>query len=77
MSGDVLNDLPSESRDYVVEEIQRRLDIDRGAAEQIVRASEPFWNAMEDAGGLVDSWGGGEFIMLLPRVLEFIRSSGT
>ncbi len=76
MANDVLDDLPTDSREYLVEEIQRRLSIEPGPAEDIIRASEPFWNAMEDAGGLVESWGGGEFIVLLPRVLEFIRSNG-
>jgi hypothetical protein len=29
---------------------------------------------MERAGGLVDSWGGGEFCHIFPRVLAFIQS---
>lgn len=43
-------------------------------AEEIVRSAEPLWDAMEDAGRLVDNWGGGEFVGVLPRVLELIRS---
>jgi hypothetical protein len=31
-------------------------------------------DAMERAGGLVDSWGGGEFCHIFPRVLAFIQS---
>jgi hypothetical protein len=43
-------------------------------AENLVRSAEPLWDAMERAGGLVDSWGGGEFCHIFPRVLAFIRS---
>ena len=74
MSDDPLEDLPVESRQEVVASIQAVLDCDEATAENIVRSTEPFWNAMEDAGGLVDSWGGGEFCHLLPRVLASIRN---
>lgn len=74
MEPDVLDQMPPESRNWVVTQVQGSLGIPQDAAEAIVRAAEPFWNAMEDAGGLVDSWGGGEFCGLLPRVLEFIKS---
>lgn len=30
---------------------------------------------MERAGGLVDSWGGGEFCYVLPQVLSFIQAT--
>jgi hypothetical protein len=40
----------------------------------LVRPAEPLWDAMERAGGLVDSWGGGEFCHIFPRVLAFIQS---
>ena len=45
----------------------------RTNAEAIVRASEPLWNAMEEAGGLVDSWGGGEFCHLFPKMCSAIK----
>ena len=31
---------------------------------------------MEEAGGLVDSWGGGEFCYLFPKMCSAIRPSG-
>jgi hypothetical protein len=43
----------------------------------LVRSAESLWDAMERAGGLVDSWGGGEFCHIFPRVLAFIRSGAT
>lgn len=76
MTHDVLDDMPAESRDYLVGQIEQQLGIGRDAAEEIIRSSEPFWNAMENAGGLVDSWGGGEFVVVLPKLLEFIGSQG-
>lgn len=76
MNRDALEDMPEESRAYVVREVQRLLDVNKPLAEEVVRASEPLWNAMEDAGGLVDSWGGGEFTVVLPAVLNFIRTAG-
>jgi len=74
MSEDPLNDMPVESRREVVAAVQAVLEVDEASAENIVRSTEPFWNAMEDAGGLVDSWGGGEFCYLLPRLLASIRN---
>lgn len=71
---DVLDEMPRESRAHLVNTLQTLLEVDVECAEDIVQSSEPLWNAMERAGGLVDSWGGGEFTVILPRVLEFIRS---
>ena len=65
--------MPHDSRLEVVAAVKAVLDVDEASAEDIVRSSEPFWDAMERAGGLVDSWGGGEFCHVLPRVLAFIR----
>lgn len=62
------------SRARTLSALQTLLEVDVECAEDIVRSSEPLWNAMERAGVLVDSWGGGEFTVILPRVLEFIRS---
>lgn len=73
MDHDPLDDMPPESRTEVVAALQAELDVDEAAAEDIVRSAEPFWDAMERAGGLVDGWGGGEFCHLLPCVLGFIR----
>lgn len=73
MDPDPLDDLPPDSRRGVVEQVCDILDVDVAIAEDIVRSSEPFWDAMERAGGLVDTWGGGEFCDVLPRVLSFIR----
>lgn len=73
MKRDPLDDLPQDSRLEVVAAVQAVLDVDEASAEDIVRSTEPFWDAMERAGGLVDSWGGGEFCRVLPRVLAFIR----
>jgi hypothetical protein len=51
------------------------LGVDAETAEDLIRAAEPLWDAMERAGGLVDSWGGGEFCTVFPRVLTFIRTA--
>jgi hypothetical protein len=63
---DPLDELPLDSRREVVAAVGAALGVDTDKAEAIVRASEPLWNAMENAGGLVDSWGGGEFCYLFP-----------
>lgn len=73
MGHDPMDDLPDDSRREVVAAVRGALDVDQASAEDIVRSTEPFWDAMERAGGLVDSWGGGEFCSVLPRVLAFIR----
>lgn len=73
---DPLDDLPPESRHEVVTAVGTALGVDPDAAEAIVRASEPLWNAMEEAGGLVDSWGGGEFCYLFPKMCSAIKTTG-
>ena len=74
MDKDSLADLPAGSRREIVAEVCAVLDVESAAAEDLVRSAEPLWDAMERAGGLVDSWGGGEFCYIFPRVLAFIRS---
>jgi hypothetical protein len=74
---DPLDDLPVDSRNEVVAAVQAVLGVDTTTAEDIVRSAEPFWDAMEPADGLVDSWGGGEFCYMLPRVLTFIQAAAT
>lgn len=71
---DPLNDLPAESRQEVVAAVRTALRVDKADAELIIRASEPLWEAMEQVGGLVDSWGGGEFCYLFPKMCAVIRS---
>jgi hypothetical protein len=71
---DPLDDLPPESRREVVAAVAATLNVGAEDAEAIVRASQPLWDAMEDAGGLVDSWGGGEFCHLFPQMLTVIGS---
>jgi hypothetical protein len=73
MDHDPLDDLPAKSRREVVAEVSAVLGLGADAAEDLVRAAEPLWDALERAGGLVDSWGGREFSHLFPRVLSFIR----
>jgi hypothetical protein len=75
MVRDPLDDLPAESRAEVVAEIRGLLNVDEATAEDLVRCAEPLWEAMERAGGLVDSWGGGEFCGVFPQALRFIRSA--
>ena len=70
---DPLDDLPPESRSEVVSAVAAALDVTTACAEKVVRASQPLWNALEDVGGLVDSWGGGEFCQLFPTMLAAIR----
>jgi hypothetical protein len=57
-----------------VAEVCAVLDVEAATAEDLVRSAEPLWDAMERSGGLVDSWGGGEFCHIFQRVLAFIRS---
>jgi hypothetical protein len=71
---DPLDDLPPESRREVVSAVTAALDIGTRDAEAIIRASLPLWDALEETGGLVDSWGGGEFCHLFPRMLNVIGS---
>ena len=66
---DPLADLPAGTRREIVAEVCAVLDVDAATAEDLVRSAEPLWDAMERAGGLVDSWGGGEFCHIFPRVL--------
>ncbi|MCL2423814.1 MAG: hypothetical protein FWD11_08005 [Micrococcales bacterium] len=72
---DPLNDMPAASRTWLTKAVCEAVGVDTAAAEDIVRSSEPFWNAMERAGGLVDTWGGGEFCTVLPQVLSFIQKT--
>jgi hypothetical protein len=74
MDRDSLADLPADSRREIVAAVSAVLDVDAATAEDLIRSAEPLWDAMERAGGLVDSWGGGEFCHSFPRVLAFIRS---
>jgi len=71
---DPLDDMPPESRTYVIDKVCEVLGVEPETAEDLIRAAEPLWDAMERAGGLVDSWGGGEFCVVFPRVLSFIRA---
>jgi len=71
---DVLDDLPPSSRLELIAALKTALGVRTEAAEAILRASVPLWDALEDAGGLVDSWGGGEFCDLFPRMCAVIRS---
>jgi len=75
MVRDPLDDLPAGSRAEVVAEIRGLRGVDEATAEDLVRSAEPLWGAMERAGGLVDSWGGGEFCGVFPQMLRFVRSA--
>jgi hypothetical protein len=74
MDRDSLDDMPAASRREIIAAVCAVLEVDAATAEALVRSAEPLWDAMERAGGLVDSWGGGEFCHRFPRVLAFIRS---
>lgn len=56
----------------VVAAVGAALGVNTQNSEVIVRASEPLWEEMEGVGGLVDSWGGGEFCDLFPRMCAVI-----
>lgn len=73
---DPLDNLPPESRREVAAAVAAALGVSIEDAEAIVRASEPLWDAMERVGGLVDSWGGGEFCNLFPRMCAVLKSTG-
>lgn len=70
---DPLDDLPPDSRREVTAAVATVLGVATQDAEQIVRASLPLWDALEDAGGLVDSWGGGEYCALFPQMCAILR----
>ncbi len=71
---DPLDELPPESRREVASAVSTAIGVSADDAETIIRASEPLWDAMEEVGGLVDAWGGGEFCHLLPKMLAVIGS---
>jgi hypothetical protein len=71
---DPLDDLPAQSRTEVVAAVAAAWNVDAAGAEKILRASEPFWNVLEEHGG-VDTWGGGEFCTVFPAALAFIYES--
>lgn len=74
---DPLDDLPAESRKALVNGVRAAVGVDADTAEDLIRAAEPLWDAMERAGGLVDSWGGGEFCNVFPKTLSFIRTTAS
>jgi hypothetical protein len=74
MDRDPLDDMPAGSLTQIVADVRAVLGVDVARAEDLVRSAEPLWDAMERAGGLVDSWGGGEFCVVLPRVLAYIQA---
>jgi len=63
--------LAANFRQELIADLREPLGVPTDAAKAILRASEPFWNALEEAGGLVDSWGGSEFCDPFP---EDVRS---
>lgn len=69
---DPLDDLPPDSRSEVIAAVQAAWEVDAAEAEDILRASEPFWNTLEAHGG-VDTWGGSEFCHVFPQALTLIR----
>jgi len=71
---DPLDDLPPESRLELVAAVQEAWKVDPAGAEDILRASEPFWNTLEGHGG-VDTWGGGEFCQVFPAALATIYAT--
>ena len=69
---DPLDDLPPETQTEVVAAVCAAWQVDAASAEDILRASEPFWNTLESHGG-VDGWGGGDVCSLFPQSLALIR----
>ena len=74
MGRDSLADLPADSLREIIAEVCILLDVEAGTSADLVRSAEPLWDEIERAEGLVDSWGGGEFCHIFPRVLAFIQS---
>lgn len=72
---DPLDDLPPDSRRRVAAAVAPAIGVSTEGAETIIRSSVPLWDAMEDVGGLVDSWGGGEFCHLVPKTCAALRST--
>ncbi len=75
MHRDPSEDMPTESRTELTAAVCAAIDVDPAIAEDIIRSAEPLWDAMERAGGLVGSWGGGEFCTVLPQVVSFIQTT--
>ena len=73
---DPLDQLPPESRAEVTSAVAAALGVNTQDAEAIVRASEPLWDAMEEVGALVDSWGGGQFCYLFPKMCGALTTTG-
>jgi hypothetical protein len=69
---DSLADLPADSRREIVAEVCAALDVEAATAENLVRSAEPLWDAMERAGGLVDSWGGDKNLAVDRRVVPHL-----
>lgn len=78
-SYDPLDDLLPASREALMTAVTAVLTRDEGedgpldptAVAEVIRAAEPLWNALEEF-GVVDSWGGLEFVRVFPAVLEHI-----
>lgn len=45
---DPLDDLPPASREKLLDTLQSTLDVSPASVENILRASEPFWNSLEE-----------------------------
>lgn len=73
---DPLDDLPADSRTELIAGVQAAWprDVTPEQAEDVLRASEALWNALEDIGG-VDTWGGMEFVGVFPHALSVIYKS--
>ncbi len=61
----------------MVSEVRAVLGVDFATAQDLMRAAVPLWDARERAGVLVDSWGGGEFCDVFPKVLAFICAAAS
>ena len=58
MDRDSLADLPADSRREIVTAVCAVLDVEAATAEDLFRSAEPLWDAMERAGGRLDSGAG-------------------
>jgi len=64
-----LVDLPADSRREIIADVCAVLDVEAATAEDLVRSAEPFWDAMERAGGPRRLSGRGRVLPHLPARL--------
>jgi hypothetical protein len=71
---DPLKDMSEAALAELVADVRSALPVSESDAVAIVRAAAPLWDVLEDAGGLVDSFGGSDFCTAFPQMLAVLAS---